>query len=252
MMLIWLILSTTIFATPIKLLKPESLTPSKEVTLQMELDELKRQNDRLDLLLKKAKNSKEVGYKKKGVKIPILPTIYETKEKILIGTTLKGLLLNSIHSTNLESPILVRIFDERLKDAKILCQGVTTHKRVQTVCTKLILPDKEVDINVQLLNTDGSAGIVGEYEDKKEEMMEGVILDSTSQGFLSALSDRTATPFGDSLSRSLKNQLIQGSISGLEASKDISLRESLTLEPIVKIGAGTPVLIFFKETLNDF
>ena len=201
--------SHSLLAGPLKLLESKGSVNEAKV-LERQLVELKEQNKALDTLLKRGRKSSKTK--------PVLPTLYFKKRKIQVGTALKGRLLNSIHSTNLSSPILVRVEDELIPNGKILCQGVTTHKRVQTVCTKLIFNGEEVDINVQLLNTDGSAGLVGEYEDKKEEMMEGVILDSTSQGFLSALSDRTATPFGDSLSRSLKNQLIQGSISGLEAS----------------------------------
>lgn len=246
-----ILLLSFIHASPIKLLKPESLTPSPDQKLQMELTELKRQNHKLDLLLKETKTSKKSRPKKQNVNPIIFPTIFESKDKIIVGSTLSGFLLNSIRSTNLESPIMVMVMEGRLKGAKLLCRGLTTHKRVQTVCDKVVLGGRVLKANIQLLNSDGTAGLKGEYSDKKEEMIEGVILDSTAQGVLSALSDRQRTPFGDTLGRSLKNQLIQGSISGLEASKEIALDNSRNLEPIVTIKAGSPVLLYFKETLND-
>ena len=234
-------------ASPIQLLQMKAPVLDKTIGLQKELKEIKEQNAKLDRLLKKHSKRKKRVKKPK----PILPTIYESKETILIGTVLKGTLQNSIHSTNLESPLIIKVTSGKLVGARLICKGLTTHKRVQTQCSQMVIGDREIGVNIQLLNPDGTAGLVGEYSDRKEEMIEGVLLDSTAQGVLSALSDRVATPFGDTLNRSVKNQLISGSIAGLEASKEIALENSQNLEPIVTISAGTPVLIYFKETLHD-
>ena len=79
------------------------------------------------------------------------------------GTVIKGVLLNSVVSTNLESPLVVEVVDgEALPSgSKFTCSGVTKFKRVVSACNKFNTPNdsEEFAVQVSLLNLDGSSGL---------------------------------------------------------------------------------------------
>jgi len=76
----------------------------------------------------------------------------------------------------------------------------------------MITPDKEIAITAQILNLDGSAGLLGEYDDGKEDLIAGAVISDFSSGVLSAAQSRFASPFGDMRDASVKNQLNQDSL----------------------------------------
>ena len=178
-----------------------------------------------------------------------IPVIWNGDVTITSGKVFKGVLLNSIVSTNLASPVIVKTNNgQGLKyNTKFICQGVTKHKRVHTICTKMISTDGELNINAQLLNLDGTAGLVGAYDSNKETFIAGSVLNSFSQGVLSSASDRVQTSLGTVDSRTLKNQIISGLISGGGTANNLIQDEINNSEPIVTINAGAEVLIYFLE-----
>lgn len=182
-----------------------------------------------------------------------VPVIWEKGGKILTGKVVRGTLLNSITSTNLASPVLVAAHPGQglVPDTKFSCQGVTQNKRVFTLCNKMVTPEKELPIQAQILNRDGTSGLLGEYDDGKEEMIAGAVISDFAQGMLSAAQSRLSTPYGSIRDDSVKNQVLQGAIESGRTTSDILLEEMKTMEPVVSVQAGEEVLVYFMEAVNE-
>lgn len=181
------------------------------------------------------------------------PLIWEGENKILSGKIFYGTVLNSIVSTNLATPVIV------LADAnqglphktKFICQGVTLNERVQSSCHKMVTSLKEVSVQAQLLNTDGSSGLLGRVDDKKAELIAGALASDFSKGVLSVASSRVATPFGEINDGSSKNQIYGGMIESAKTTSDVLLDEYKNQEPVVTVNAGYRVLIYFMEAVYE-
>lgn len=182
-----------------------------------------------------------------------VPVIWEHRAKILTGKVLRGTLLNSIVSTNLTSPVIVMAHPNQglPYKTKFSCQGTTQNKRVLTLCNKMVTTEKEIPIQAQLLNTDGSSGLEGVYDDGKDQLIAGAVLSDFAQGMLSAAQTRIAGPLGAVRDDSVKNQLLQGAVESGRTTSEILLEEMKTAEPIVTIEAGEEVLIYFMEAVNE-
>jgi len=177
------------------------------------------------------------------------PVIWEKRARIHSGKTFRGIVLNSIFSTNLASPIVVEAAPGQGLEAKtrFLCTGVTQHKRVQTQCHRMVTSERELSIQAVVLNSDGSSGLIGEYDDAKDALIGGAILSDFSQGMLSAAQSRISGPLGAITDSSVKNQLLQGAIQSGHTTSEILLEEMRQKEPVVMIEQGSEVLIYFLE-----
>lgn len=182
------------------------------------------------------------------------PVIWDGTKSILTGKVFKGLLLNSIVSTNMASPVLVKAYPNQGLPFGTLfsCKGATKYKRVLTICDKMITKEKEVPISAQILNLDGSAGLLGEYDDGKEDLISGAILSEVASGVLSVAQNKVSTPLGSYTDTNAKNQVLGGLIRGGQATSDILLEEMKTKEPIVTINSGAGVLVYFMEGLHEY
>jgi hypothetical protein len=183
-----------------------------------------------------------------------MPVIWEGDKKILTGKVFEGILLNSIYSTNLKSPVLVSVLNDQSlpEGTKFSCYGATKHSRIQIYCNKMILKNKEVRVATQILNTDGSAGIIGEFDDGKEDLMLGIVASSIAEGVFAAAQDRVGGGIGSFTDNNLKNQALGGLVEGSKGASDVLLDEYKTQEPVVAVNSGTKVLIYFMEALNDY
>lgn len=181
------------------------------------------------------------------------PVIWDTSKTILTGRVFRGILLNSIVSTNLASPVLVRALDgEGLPyGSKFSCLGTTIHKRVHVTCSKLVTEMKEIPVTVQVLNMDGSSGLLGFYDDGKDEYIAGAIASEMAQGVIGASQSKFKTAFGEVTEGNLKNALMNGAMNGGKVVSEVLIDEMKTKEPIVVVGAGKEVLIYFMEALNE-
>lgn len=202
------------------------------------LETLLENNRRLDSLLSRRSGT---------------PVIWEQQAKILTGKVFRGTLLNSINSTNLTSPVLVLATEGQglPPKTKFSCQGVTQNKRVLTLCNKMVTPIREITIQAQILNMDGSSGLVGEYDDGKDQLIAGAVISDFAQGMLSAAQTRIAGPLGAVRDDSIKNQLLQGAVESGRTTSEILLEEMKTAEPVVTVEAGEEVLIYFMEAVNE-
>lgn len=166
------------------------------------------------------------------------------------GTVIKGILLNSVVSTNLESPMLVEVADDSKLPSKTIfsCKGVTKYKRVLTACNKLIIADKDGEFEVEagLLNLDGSAGLKpDEVYTGKEEYIAATIATAFSKGLIELKTDRLPTPYGELTVNTSKNRLMNGVLGSLDETSNIMKEEMQNKEPKVYVKAGRPVLIYF-------
>lgn len=202
------------------------------------LYKVQKQNEHIKKLLERKSNT---------------PVIWEGGNKILTGKVYRGVLLNSVVSTNLASPVLVKANSGQglPYGSKFSCFGTTTHKRVQTLCNRLVTKEKEIEIRAQVLNMDGSAGLTGDYDDGREDLIAGAVISDFAGGVLSAAKGRVVTGIGQVEDSSLKNQVFQGLINSGQTTSDILLEEMKTREPIVTVNAGTEVLIYFQEAVNE-
>ena len=182
------------------------------------------------------------------------PIIWDVTRKIETTKTLKGLLLNSVVSTNLESPLLVQVFrDQGLPSGtKFSCRGITSNKRVLTYCDRMITPTKETSVKVQILNTDGSSGLRGIYNDNKDSYIAGAVLSDLGRGIITASTSKLTTPIGAFNEISEKNQIIEGLANSAKTTSDILQDEMKSQEPKVFIEAGKPVLIYFMEGVDAY
>ncbi len=177
------------------------------------------------------------------------PYIFERSDKKLTGSTHRGVLLNSIYSTNLASPVLVQVRDheDRLNGSYFSCSGVTQHKRVQVYCNKLVHEDKEYQVKTQILNLDGSSGLIGEYYDGKEDLIAGTIISDFSRGVLRVAQSKSQVGVEAVVDPTSRNEIYQGLIESGETLSDVMTEEMKSVEPIVTINSGTEVLVFFME-----
>lgn len=215
--------------------------PKRSHTESGSLKKLSEQNEAL-LKLLNAKSNLES------------PFIWDGTKKIESTKVIRGILLNSVVSTNLESPLLVESLDSSVlpEGTKFRCTGVTKNKRVLTVCDRMITPTKETSVQVQILNIDGTAGLRGEYNDGKDSYIAGAIVSEFAKGVISASKDKTILPLGSMDSDSEKNKVLEGLANSMSTTTDLITDSMKSQEPKVFIEAGKPVLIFFMEGLNVY
>ncbi len=168
------------------------------------------------------------------------------------SSVLRGRVLNSIVSTNLESPLVVEVHpDQGLPEGTILsCLGMTKYKRVIAGCNRLITPGSdgdEYDVETSVLNTDGTAGLTGEYYSGKELYVAGMIASSFARGSIELSQSRIATAAGEMKVNSAKNRYLEGILSSADEATDLMKKEMQTSEPKVFVKAGKEVLIYFNQ-----
>jgi hypothetical protein len=116
----------------------------------------------------------------------------------------------------------------------------------------MITPTKEIEVKVQLLNIDGSAGLRGEYNDGKDSYIAGAVISDFAKGVISASKTKITVPLGIVDADSDKNKILEGLANSAKTTTDVLLDEMKSQEPKVFIEAGKLVLIFFMEGLNAY
>ncbi len=168
------------------------------------------------------------------------------------GTVFRGILLNSIVSTNLESPLLVQVKENQglPRGTKFSCTGVTKYKRVVAACNRLIIPDedKEFEVQVSLLNPDGSSGLKADYYyTGKEEFVAATVATSFARGMIELQTERLGTPLGEITANTSKNRLLNGALGATDEINNLMNSEMQNKEPKVYVEAGKEVLVYFHE-----
>lgn len=168
------------------------------------------------------------------------------------GTVIKGILLNSIVSTNLESPLIVEVSNsEKLPvGSRFRCFGVTKHRRILAACDRLMTPtdEEEFEVRAGLLNTDGSSGLKpDEVSTGKEEYAAANIATAFSKGLIEIGTQKITSPFGELTADTKRNRITGGILNSLDETNNIMNSEMKNKEPKAYIKAGKPVLIYFFE-----
>lgn len=169
---------------------------------------------------------------------------------ILSGTVIKARILNSVVSSNLESPLVVEVTDTNSQlpyGSRLICAGITKNKRVVSVCDKLVTNNDEYQINVSLLNTDGTAGLTGDIYTGKEKFMVGAIGASFLRSGLEIKQERLATPTGEMVKSTASNQILGGAIGSLTEGIQLMTEDMKTEEMKITINAGKDVIIYFNQ-----
>jgi hypothetical protein len=208
-----------------------------------------RKNSLLNNLIKQNQEVKKLLSQRTEI-----PVIWEGNKKILTGKVFEGVLLNSIFSTNFKSPVLVKVNEGQSlpEGTEFSCTGVTNHSRVQVFCNKMILKEKEVRVAAQLLNRDGTSGLIGGSDDGEDDLMVGLVTSSIAEGAFAAAQDRVGGGLGSFKDNNMKNQVLGGLIEGGEGVSEVLLDKYKSKEPIVTVNAGAEVLIYFQEALHDY
>ena len=212
---------------------------SSRSPVSLEVTQLNQSSDKLDQFIEKYRDKPAIWD---------FTVMYDFKT----ATILRGRLLNSIVSTNLESPLVVEIHpDQGLPVGSILsCLGMTKLKRVISGCNRLITPGsigEEYDVEVSLLNNDGTAGITGEYYSGKEIYVAGMIASAFARGSIELSQSRIATASGEMKVNSAKNRYLEGILNSADEGADLMKKEMQTTEPKVFVKAGKEVLVFFNQ-----
>jgi hypothetical protein len=167
------------------------------------------------------------------------------------GTAIRGILLNSVVSSNLESPLLVEVtedFSGITQGTKFSCTGATKNKRVLAVCNKLVTDNDEYEVDTILLNNDGTAGLLGRAYSGKEQYAVGAITAAALKSALDVSLDRVNTTIGtESITTSARNKVKSGGIGALDEIIQMSTDEYKTQEPKISIDAGKEVLVYFNR-----
>ncbi len=181
------------------------------------------------------------------------PLISDNSLEFVTGTVIKGQMLNSVVSTNLESPILVApLAGERLgENSRFSCTGTTKHKRVIAACNLLVKNGREYEIETDILNLDGSSGIRGEYYEGQEGYVAGMLAAEIAKGIIGIPAAKINSQNGGMELPRHKNQLISGLLDGASLGTDTLKNQMNTTEPVVFINAGTQVLIYFKRRFSS-
>jgi hypothetical protein len=219
--------------------RPSARKAGNELKL---LQKLKEQSEKISLLLEASAKQSEV------------PLIWDGTKKIESTKVIRGILLNSVVSTNLESPLLIMALpnDSIPEGSKFRCTGVTKNKRVLTLCDRLITPTKEVEVKVQVLNLDGSAGLRGEYNNGKDSYIAGAVLSDFAKGIVTASKSKLTLPLGLVDESTERNKILEGLANSANTTTDVLLDEMKSQEPKVFIEAGKYVLLFFMEGVNAY
>ena len=181
-----------------------------------------------------------------------IPDIIDNSFSILTGDMFKGTLEQNVLSTNLASPVNVKLGESTVfpSGARIICKGSTYLKRVSVVCHTLITNGVEYSIDANILEADGSFGLKGKYYTGKEEYIAGILATEVSKGALALSLQRQTTINGDVIKNSPTNALVGGAISAGNAVSEMMTDEMKSKEPKVFIRRGKNVILYFSSSFQ--
>lgn len=192
------------------------------------------------------------NYKKIALLRMDTPFVWDRTVAIKTGDMFFGTLIQNVLSTNIEAPMNVNL--QRSKEfpngGRLICKGITKFKRVHSHCAKLVTNNGEFEVDAQLLDIDGSAGLVGEFYSGKEEYVSGLIVSEAVKGILEISQQRHTTIYGQEVLPTAKNKLLQGSINVSNEVSDLLKDEMQTKEPKVFVKKDKKVIVYFNNSMN--
>lgn len=218
MLLIIFLIPSLLNARIINLIKEKEAKTTNEITV------IKEQNKKIQKLLENVTKDEFVTWERKKSPTP--------------GMILKGRLLNSLLSSNLESPAIIDLIDSEFQDQKLHCLAVAQNQRIQINCHSLITKNQNKKINAKILELDGSSGLKGITVSNGEFSLGKSILGSIGQGLSLLLGKKSESPGVQSLN-GLKESAEEYSSNSLNSSKEKIL-----------VNGNREVLIYIQDN-ND-
>ena len=219
-----------------KEVKKKKRKPRARVNYKKKLDIALKENSSLKERLQKLKSSR-------------LKLDFTTSINIPMGTTLRGVLLNNVISSNLTSPVIVKVAPTMyLKDGgELHCTGKRENRRVYVACNSLMVKGRQYSgLVTSLLNDDGTNGLKGDYWSGEERYVAGVMTSSLASGIILASQETTPTSLGNIPTNSGKNTIIGGLASSAEAANGILTEKLKKSQGVVTLRAGSEVLVYFN------
>jgi hypothetical protein len=229
------------------------LPESKRYLYKKKQKSLKTSRKKIRKKESKKESKKELEYYKRLALLRIsTPHVFDGGMVFKTGDMIRASLINNVLSTNLKTPIIVsNILSDKIdQDAKLICEGVTKHKRVQVHCFKLVTKFQEIKVNISLLNNDGTAGLTGLYYDGKDQYVAGILASEMAKGAMSVAQSKVNTNIGLTVEVSAKNQALQGLINTSNEVTELFKEQMKTNEPKVFIKSGKKVVLFFNQSIN--
>lgn len=234
-----------------KIIKKNNLTKKSQKIAKSEFTASSNTDLRELIEIEKIEKANNQEIKKFLSKNSIAVWDFTNRFDVKTGTAVRGIILNSIVSSNLESPILVESIEDFAgipKGSKFSCTGATKNKRVLAVCNKLISDSDEYEVDITLLNIDGTAGLLGKAYSGKEQYAVGAITAAALKSALDVSLERMNSTIGtESVSVTAKNKIKGGGIGALDEIIQMSTDEYKTQEPKISINAGKEVLVYFNR-----
>jgi hypothetical protein len=199
MLLIIFLIPSLLNAGIINLIKENHAKPTNEITA------IKEQNKKIQKLLENVTKDELVTW--------------ERKNSLTAGMILKGRLINSLLSSNLESPAIIDLIGPEFQGQKLHCLSVAQNQRIQINCHLLIAKNQNKKINAKILELDGSSGLKGITVSNGEFSLGKSILSSIGQGLSLLLGRQSESPEVQSLNV-LKESAEEYSSNSLNSSKE--------------------------------
>ncbi len=218
MLLIIFLIPSLLNAGTINLIKENHAKPTNEIAA------IKEQNKKIQKLLE-------------NVTKDVLVT-WERKNAPTAGMILKGRLINSLLSSNLDCPAIIDLIGPEFQGQKLHCLAVAQNQRIQINCHLLIAKNQNKKINAKILELDGSSGLKGVTVSNGEFSLGKSILASIGQGLSLILGRKSESPGVQSLT-GLKESAEEYSSNSLNSSKEKIL-----------VNGNREVLIYFQDN-ND-
>jgi len=177
------------------------------------------------------------------------PVVVE-EATLRLGSMIRGKLVNSIIASNSDSPVMIKLLDERILGSKLLCNAKRVSKRASLNCSTLSTPKKDIPIEAKILSTDGSLGLRGKYRSGNigSSIIDGI--KAFGAGVLGFSKSRVSSNRGNLIDESLKNQSIDGLGGVLNSGADDYLKNQVDDSESVEVAGGVEVLIYFNKEVK--
>lgn len=181
-------------------------------------------------------------------------------DKLPLGTTIVAKLVNSVLSTDSNSPVIAEIPEAiDWKGSILIPQGTRAigqgmlddnTQRLQVRFHTLVFPDGDQhSISAIALLGDGSSGIAGDFHSRSLKRQAGRFFGNFVGGLAQGMKDRESTgPYGMTMEPgSLKNGVLNGlGNSSLDQAKSFA-DDTERLKPFLEVPGGTQFLLYLEK-----
>lgn len=180
------------------------------------------------------------------------------------GTLIPAKLMVGLISSESRSPALVLVTEDVLYDNEVyipkgsyfLGYGTADYgvRQIFVTLEKLVINDREINVNAHLVKSDGTPGFQSKYIDLTMEKFWPTFLLNFSMGILNSFKDTTYIVSDTGLpvqyyENTIKNQLIDGTITGATSWTDILMQDARKYNAIITVDPGIEAKVFLNEKI---